>query len=77
MNSRTNVLVVSIDITSEADILKLEQAVKENFGHADVLVNNSGQWVGMGNVGEPKVEAWWSDFVIKFLPFPCVAMLTC
>ena len=77
VKNKTNVVVVSIDITSEADIQKLEQAVKDNFGHADVLVNNSGQWGGKGNIEELNVKAWWSDFVIKLLPFPCVAMLTC
>ena len=49
---------VSIDITSEADIQKLEQAVKDNFGHGDVLINNSGQWGGKGNIEELNVKAW-------------------
>ena len=69
MNNKTNVLVLGIDITSEADIQRLEQAVKDKFGHADVLVNNSGQWGGRGNIVELDVKMWWSDFVIKLLPF--------
>ncbi|KIK03573.1 hypothetical protein K443DRAFT_676586 [Laccaria amethystina LaAM-08-1] len=65
VNNKTNVLVLSIDITSEVDIQKLEQAVKDKFGHADVLVNNSGQWAGRGNIGEVNVKAWWSDFELN------------
>ncbi|EDR07455.1 uncharacterized protein LACBIDRAFT_298670 [Laccaria bicolor S238N-H82] len=65
VNNKANVLVLSIDITSEADIQKLEQAVKDNFGHADVLVNNSGQWGGRGNIEELNVKAWWSDFELN------------
>ena len=69
INSKSNVLVVGADTTSEADIEKLEKAVKDTFGHADVLVNNSGQWAGRGNIEESNVKAWWSDLVRAFFPF--------
>ena len=41
INSKSNVLIVGADTTSEADIERLEKAVKDVFGHADVLINNS------------------------------------
>ena len=50
---------MSHNITSEADIQKLEKAVKDNWGHTDVLANNSGQWGGKGNIEELNVKAWW------------------
>ena len=43
MNEKCNVVVVSVDATSEADIQKLERTVRDTFEHADILVNNSGQ----------------------------------
>jgi NAD(P)-dependent dehydrogenase (short-subunit alcohol dehydrogenase family) len=49
---------------------KLEKVVKDNFGHADVLVNNSGQYAGRGNIEELDVKAWWSDFVRPFSSLP-------
>lgn len=69
-NSCLNVLVVCVDTTSETDVQKLERVVKDNFGHADVLVNNSGQWAGRGNIEELDVKAWWNDFVRPFLSLP-------
>jgi len=75
INSKSNVLVVGVDTTSEADVEKLEKALKDTFGHADVLVNNSGQWAGRGNIDESNVKAWWSDLVRAFLPFPHLYMI--
>ncbi|EDR07590.1 uncharacterized protein LACBIDRAFT_298669 [Laccaria bicolor S238N-H82] len=34
MNSKSNVLVVGVDTTCEADVEKLEKIVKDTFGHA-------------------------------------------
>ncbi|KIJ92028.1 hypothetical protein K443DRAFT_135370 [Laccaria amethystina LaAM-08-1] len=65
INDNCNVLVVSVDTTSEMDGQKLEKVVKDNFGHADVLVNNSGQYAGRGNIEELDVKAWWSDFELN------------
>ena len=63
-----NVLIVSVNVTSKTGVQKLEKVVKDNFGHADVLVKNSGQWAGRGNIEELDVKAWWSDFVGHFYP---------
>lgn len=70
INSKSKVLVVGVDTTSEVDVEKLEKAVKDTFGHADVLVNNSGQWAGRGNIEELNVKAWWRDLVRALFPFP-------
>ncbi|EDR07453.1 uncharacterized protein LACBIDRAFT_327958 [Laccaria bicolor S238N-H82] len=65
INSKSNVLVVGVDTTSEADVEKLEKTVKDTFGHADVLVNNSGQWAGRGNIDESNAKSWWSDLEVN------------
>jgi NADP-dependent 3-hydroxy acid dehydrogenase YdfG len=39
------------------------EKVKAKFGHADVLVNNAGTFVGSGPVSKAPADKWWSDFV--------------
>lgn len=68
INEKCNILVVSVDTTSEADVQKLERTVRDTFVHADILVNNSGQWTARGNIDELDVNVWWSDFV-RLSPF--------
>ncbi|KIK03572.1 hypothetical protein K443DRAFT_652959 [Laccaria amethystina LaAM-08-1] len=65
INETCNVLVASVDATSEADVQKLERTVRDTFGHADILINNSGQWSSRGNIDEVNVNAWWGDFELN------------
>lgn len=37
--------------------------MKVKFGHADVLVNNAGAFVGAGPVSDASEASWWSDCV--------------
>jgi hypothetical protein len=39
------------------------EKVKENFGHADVLVNNAGTFANAGPISQIAPDTWWSDFV--------------
>ena len=63
LNSKVQVLEVSADVTSEESIKALWAKVKENFGSADVLVNNAGTFVGSGTLAEAPPKEWWRDFV--------------
>ncbi|MCJ1259197.1 hypothetical protein MMC24_007033 [Lignoscripta atroalba] len=65
LNSKVQVLEVSADVTSEESIKALWAKVKENFGSADVLVNNAGTFVGSGTLAEAPPKEWWRDFEVN------------
>jgi NADP-dependent 3-hydroxy acid dehydrogenase YdfG len=53
---------VPVDVTDKKSVDNLWAKVKENYGTADVLINNAGI-LNSGGVGEISADDWWSDFV--------------
>jgi NAD(P)-dependent dehydrogenase (short-subunit alcohol dehydrogenase family) len=53
----TNVLAQSCDVSVEADVERLFEAVSKRFGQVDILVNNAGAFDG-GPLDEVSLEAW-------------------
>ncbi|KAI9810259.1 MAG: hypothetical protein M1827_006393 [Pycnora praestabilis] len=62
INPKIEVLEVPTDITNSESVSALWERVKTTFGHADVLINNAGSWVGEGLVGDVPPGKWWADF---------------
>jgi NAD(P)-dependent dehydrogenase (short-subunit alcohol dehydrogenase family) len=67
-DSDTEVICFGADIGKVADVDKLYAMVKEQFGHADVLINNAGTMntaaiAPIGDVADP--DAWWSDWEVN------------
>lgn len=62
-NKSTKVLTVAADISSQADVSRLEATVRAEFGRADVLVNAAGVWGGRGVISKTPSELWWRDSV--------------
>ena len=50
-------LALAHDVTSEADWVRVMDAVKESFGHLNILVNNAGIG-GVGSVESSTLEEW-------------------
>ena len=53
----TDVLAQACDVSVEADVERLFDAVRERFGRVDILVNNAGAFDG-GPLDEVSLEAW-------------------
>lgn len=54
---KDRILAVPADVGSEADVLRLFDAVRTRFGKLDILVNNAGAFDG-GPVEDLSLEAW-------------------
>ncbi|EPE36263.1 NAD(P)-binding Rossmann-fold containing protein [Glarea lozoyensis ATCC 20868] len=61
INKDIEVLAVPVDVTDKKSVDNLWAKVKENYGTADVLINNAGI-LNSGGVGEISADDWWSDF---------------
>jgi NAD(P)-dependent dehydrogenase (short-subunit alcohol dehydrogenase family) len=55
---RTSVMTKVVDVSRVDDVIRLESAVRERFGGADVLMNNAGVQPGTAMFGPP--ENWKS-----------------
>ncbi|KAI9805011.1 MAG: hypothetical protein M1833_006314 [Piccolia ochrophora] len=59
------ILDVPADVTNENSVKDLFQKVKENFGSADVLVNNAGVFKSFGPLADASPKEWWEDIEIN------------
>ncbi|TIA77071.1 NAD(P)-binding protein [Aureobasidium pullulans] len=67
INEDVKVLIVTADLTSEADVEELFRQAKVTFGKVDVVVNTAGTMTG-GPIGDMTPQQWWTDFVSCPLP---------
>lgn len=67
INPNVQYLSVPTNIADAGSVAALFAKVKENFGHADILVNNAASSVGGGNIHEEDPEQWWRNFVRPLL----------
>jgi NADP-dependent 3-hydroxy acid dehydrogenase YdfG len=58
INPHIKVLAVPTDLLDPKSIKALWEKVKEEFGHADVLINNAGSAL-FSLVSEADPDAWW------------------
>jgi NADP-dependent 3-hydroxy acid dehydrogenase YdfG len=58
INQHIKVLAVPTDLLDPKSIKALWEKVKEEFGHADVLINNAGTAL-FGLVSEADPNVWW------------------
>jgi NAD(P)-dependent dehydrogenase (short-subunit alcohol dehydrogenase family) len=58
LGGRTSVMTKVVDVSRVDDVIRLESAVRERFGGADVLMNNAGVQPGTAMFGPP--ENWKS-----------------
>jgi NADP-dependent 3-hydroxy acid dehydrogenase YdfG len=70
INPAIQTLSVAADISNTVSVAELFAKVKQNFGHADILVNNAALATGGGNIHEEDPEKWWRNFVSLASPFP-------
>ncbi|CAD0031424.1 unnamed protein product [Aureobasidium pullulans] len=61
INEDVKVLIVTADLTSEADVEELFRQAKVTFGKVDVVVNTAGTMTG-GPIGDMTPQQWWTDF---------------
>jgi len=62
INKNINVLPVATDIRNAESVASLWWKVKEEFGHADVLINNAATFGNNQPVAEASPDSWWNDF---------------
>ena len=67
INSNTETLVVTADISDAASVDSLFNKIKEIFGHADILMNNAGVNLAHGAAVDQPAAKWWKDFEINGL----------
>ena len=53
----TDVLAISTDVSSEAEVIAFFAAIDKQFGRVDILVNNAGAFDG-GRIDELSMDAW-------------------
>ncbi|THY10096.1 NAD(P)-binding protein [Aureobasidium pullulans] len=64
INKKVKVLIVTADLTSEADVEELFSQAKTTFGKVDVVVNTAGTMTG-GPIGDMTPQQWWTDFEVN------------
>jgi len=55
---RRNASAVRADVTRPADVARLVEEAKQNFGRVDILVNNAGSIVKLASIEECSAELW-------------------
>lgn len=63
INSAIRVLAIPTDLTNSDSVTKMWEKVKNEFGHADVLVNNAGTLTDTAAIKDADPGKWWYDFV--------------
>ncbi|TIA09542.1 NAD(P)-binding protein [Aureobasidium pullulans] len=64
INKDVKLLIVTADLTSEADVEELFSQAKTTFGKVDVVVNTAGTMTG-GPIGDMTPQQWWTDFEVN------------
>jgi NAD(P)-dependent dehydrogenase (short-subunit alcohol dehydrogenase family) len=70
INPAIRTLSVAAHISDTVSVAKLFAKVEQNFGHANILVNNAALATGGGNIHEEDPQKWWRNFVSLASPFP-------
>lgn len=65
INSSIQVLAKSVSISDEDSVEQLYKSIQQQFGHADVLVNNAGVNNEGGFIGDSAPKSWWNDFEVN------------
>jgi NAD(P)-dependent dehydrogenase (short-subunit alcohol dehydrogenase family) len=62
-----------LDVTQPAEVQRLVEAVKSQYGRIDTWINNAGAFKAIGPTWEVKQEDWINDLTTNlFGPFHCV-----
>jgi NAD(P)-dependent dehydrogenase (short-subunit alcohol dehydrogenase family) len=65
INNSVKITKVTLDVTSESAVKACADAVKENEGRLDVLINNAGASEPWVPLAESELSNWWNTFEVN------------